>query len=285
MMSVRSGIPLLKGKNRSIFIIYLVLLLLAIYSFVPLIILGINSLKSNEEVASNPFGLPKTAMWSNYLKAWEIGNFSVTLRNSVFLVSISVIGVLAISFLAAYGLSRYTPRGKSFFISYLLIGSSIPAQLYILPLYIALSRLDLLDNLLTLAVVNIAKQAPFGAFLLRAFLLQITSEFEDAARVDGASEFQVLSKVLIPICAPAILTVALVAGLRVWNEFFFAVTFIQNENIKPISTSIFSFQQKYYTDWGLVNAGSIITIVPIIFLFLLLQRHFIKGLTQGGLKG
>jgi raffinose/stachyose/melibiose transport system permease protein len=224
-------------------------------------------------------------MWSNYLKAWEIGNFSVTLRNSVFLVSISVIGVLAISFLAAYGLSRYTPRGKSFFISYLLIGSSIPAQLYILPLYIALSRLDLLDNLLTLAVVNIAKQAPFGAFLLRAFLLQITSEFEDAARVDGASEFQVLSKVLIPICAPAILTVALVAGLRVWNEFFFAVTFIQNENIKPISTSIFSFQQKYYTDWGLVNAGSIITIVPIIFLFLLLQRHFIKGLTQGGLKG
>jgi raffinose/stachyose/melibiose transport system permease protein len=285
MMNVLSGIPLLKARNRSAFIIYLVLFLLAIYSLVPLIILGINSLKSNEEVASNPFGLPKTFMWSNYLKAWEIGNFSVTMRNSIFLVSISVIGVLAISFLAAYGLARYTPRGKSFFISYLLVGSSIPAQLYILPLYIALSRSHLLDSLLTLAVVNIAKQAPFGAFLLRAFLLQITSEFEDAARVDGASEFQVLSKVLIPICAPAILTVALVAGLRIWNEFFFAVTFIQNENIKPISTSIFSFQQKYYTEWGLVNAGSIITIVPIIFLFLLLQRHFIKGLTQGGLKG
>lgn len=273
------------GRLRSSILKYLILILLAIYAFVPLIVLGINSFKSNEEVASNPFGLPKTVMWSNYIKAWEIGNFGVTIRNSIFLVSISVIGILIISFLAAYGLARYSPRGKGFFIAYLLIGSAIPAQMYILPLYIALSRAEILDNLFTLAVVNMAKQAPFGAFLIRAFILQISNEFEDAARVDGATEYQVITRVLVPICWPAILTVALVAGLRIWNEFFFAVTFIQSENIKPISTSIFAFQQKYYTDWGLVNAGSIITIVPIIVIFLLLQRQFIEGLTQGGLKG
>ena len=276
---------LLRPVVRAQFINYAVLVLLALYAFGPLLLLGVNSLKSTPEVATNPFGLPRTIAWTNYTKAWEIGRFDLTLRNSVYLVAVSVVGLLIISFLAAYGLARYSPRGNSFFITYLLVGSSIPAQMHILPLYIFLSRTDLLDNLTILALVNMAKQAPFGAFLLRAFLLQISTEFEEVARVDGASEFQVLTKVLVPICRPAILTVALVAGLRIWNEFFFAITLIQDERLKPVSTSLFGFQQKYYTDWGLVNAGSIITIVPIVLLFLLLQRQFIEGLTQGGVKG
>jgi raffinose/stachyose/melibiose transport system permease protein len=264
---------------------YVILLVLAFYAFAPLVTLAINSLKSTVEVASNPFGLPQTAEWANYQKAWELGNFGVTLRNSVYLVAVSVAGVLVIGFLAAYGLSRYTPRGSDLFITYLLLGSSIPAQLHVLPLYVFFSRSDLLDNLTILAVVNMAKQAPFAAFLIRAFLLQTSSEFEEAARVDGASELQVLTKVIVPLANPAILTVALVAGLRIWNEFFFAVTFIQDELLKPVSTSIFAFQTKYYTEWGPVNAASIIAILPVVVIFILLQRQFIEGLTQGGLKG
>jgi raffinose/stachyose/melibiose transport system permease protein len=272
-------------RKRSALANYAVLVLLAVYSFAPLAALAINSLKSNAEIASNPFGLPQAFVWDNYQKAWVIGNFGITLLNSTYLVLVSVTGLLIISFLAAYGLARYTPRGNSLFISYLLVGSSIPAQLHILPLYIFLSRSGLLDNLTILALINIARQAPFGAFLLRAFLLQTPNEFEEAARIDGASEFQVLSKILVPLCIPVIFTVALVAGLRIWNEFFYAVTLIQDPLLKPVSTSLYAFQVNYYTEWGPVNAGSIMTVLPIILLFILLQRSFVEGLTQGGLKG
>jgi len=261
------------------------LLLMLVYSILPLVVLVFNSFKSTEELAANPFGLPKVFHWSNYSESWRIGNFQVTLVNSVLLVALTVVGVLIVSFLAAYALSRFTPVGYDFFISFLLLGSIIPIQLYIIPVFIFLTRANLLDNLLVLSVIYIAKFAPFSAFLLRAFLLAIPTDFEDAARVDGASEFQMLSRIVFPVISPAVLTVALVTGLRVWNEFTMAVTLIFSEANKPVSTSLFAFQQKHATDWGLTNAGAVITVLPVIILFLLLQKRFIEGLTQGGVKG
>jgi len=279
-----SGAARSKLKGPGVFS-YSIMLALAFYAAAPLVVLFLNSLKSTEEASTNSFGLPQSVNWSNYIDAWRIGGFSTTLLNSTILVALSVAGVLVVSFLAAYGLARYTPRGHDFFLTYLLVGSTIPVQLYLIPLFVFLTRNELMDNLFVLSVLYVAKFAPFATFLLRAFLLGISSDFEDAARVDGASEFQVLRKIVVPLLAPAIMTVGLVTGLQVWNEFTLAVTLIQSEELKPVSTSLFAFQQRHGTDWGLTNAGAVITVLPVIILFLLLQRRFIEGLTQGGSKG
>lgn len=284
MKEIINGLVSFALRNKRSIFIYLILLLVSLYVVLPLLILGFNSFKTNMEIAVNPFGPPKNLQWSNYTKAWIQGRFGTAFRNSFVLVAISVIGVAFVAFPAGYALARYTPRGYDFFISYLILGSTIPNQLFIVPLFIAWSRLNLMDNLFGLSLIYIAKFTPFATFLVRAFLLSISKEFDDAARVDGASELQVLTKILIPMSWPIVLTVSLITAVRVWNEFFFAVTFIQNEALKPVATSLFAFQGKYNTNWGLTNAASVLTVLPVLFLFLLLQRHFIEGLTQGGLK-
>lgn len=109
--------------------------------------------------------------------------------------------------------------------------------------------------------------------------------FEDAARVDGTNELQILTRVVLPLSWPGFLTIALVSGLGAWNEFFFAITFIQDENLKPVTTSFLAFRSNFSQDWGLTSAASIIIILPVVILFLGLQRRFINGLTAGGLKG
>lgn len=129
------------------------------------------------------------------------------------------------------------------------------------------------------------KVATWVTYLLRSFLISIPMDFEEAARIDGANDLQVFLRVILPLAWPGFLTVVLVVGLAVWNEFLFAVTFLQRPELKPISTSLLAFQTRFQRDWGLTSAASVIMIIPIIILFLSLQRQFIEGLTRGGLKG
>jgi raffinose/stachyose/melibiose transport system permease protein len=146
-------------------------------------------------------------------------------------------------------------------------------------------KLGLVDNLLGVIIIYWATTTPFATFLLRSFMVSIPRDFDEAARIDGASEWQVFRRVIMPITWPGFLTVALVAGLAAWNEFLIAVTFLHDPNMKPLSTSLLSFANRYTSDWGLISAASVIMIFPVIVIFLLLQRQFIEGLTRGGLKG
>jgi raffinose/stachyose/melibiose transport system permease protein len=134
-------------------------------------------------------------------------------------------------------------------------------------------------------IIYVALNSPFATYLLRSFLISIPTDYEEAARIDGASDMQVLTQIIVPLAWPGFLTMVLVVGLAVWNDFLFAVTFLQREELKPIATSVQSFQTRYSRDWGLTSAASMIMVLPIVVLFLLLQRQFIEGLTRGGLKG
>ncbi|MFO7631410.1 MAG: carbohydrate ABC transporter permease [Caldilinea sp.] len=127
--------------------------------------------------------------------------------------------------------------------------------------------------------------SPFATYLLRSFLVSIPMDYEEAARIDGANDLQVLTRIILPLSWPGFLTVVLVVGLSVWNEFLFAITFLQRPELKPISTSLLAFQTRFSRDWGLTSAASVIMIIPIVILFLFLQRQFIEGLARGGLKG
>jgi raffinose/stachyose/melibiose transport system permease protein len=264
---------------------YVILIGLACFALAPLAVLLFNSLKSSAELGRNPLGPPLAPVFANFPQAWELGNFAVTMRNSTIITLGTVIGVCIIAGMAAYALSRLELPGADGVLLYLFVGSAIPVQLFLVPLFFLWSNLGLTNTLIGVIIIYWAIYSPFATLLLRSYLVALPREFEDAARIDGANELQVLTRVVLPLSWPGFLTVGLVAGLAAWNEFFFAVTFIQDDALKPIATSFLAFQNQFSRDWGLTSAAGIFMILPVILLFLFLQRRFIAGLASGGLKG
>lgn len=264
---------------------YLILLLLALFALVPVLLLALNSLRTTQEIGANPFALPESWLFSNYAEAWDQGDFSTTMVNTVILTGGTIIGVVIIGGLAAFSLARFRFPGANALSFYLLVGTSVPALVFMVPLYFMWAQIGLVNSLFGLIIIYVALNSPFATYLLRSFMISIPADYEEAARIDGASDFQVFTQIIVPLAWPGFLTMVLVVGLAVWNEFLFAVTFLQRDELKPIATSVQSFQTRYSRDWGLTSAASMIMVVPIVILFLLLQRQFIEGLTRGGLKG
>ena len=271
-------------RQRSLRFNYLVLIVLVLFALGPLLILGFNSLKSNAEVASNPLGPPKALHPENFANAWVQGDFTTTTRNSVILVVGTVTGVLVFGGLAAYSLARLNPPGSNVFMLYMLGGSTLPVWLFLVPLYFLWNTVGLINTRLGLMLIYIALNAPLAIFLLRSYMVNLPVDFEDAARVDGANEFQVFSRVVLPLSWPSFLTVGLVVGLGVWSEFQIALIFTNDPKLFPVTTSYYNFTRRFGRDWALTSAAAVMMIAPILVLFLSLQRRFIEGLTQGGLK-
>lgn len=263
---------------------YVILTLLMLFALGPLVVLGFNSLKSKSEVAQNPLGPPNEIRLENFPTAWETGNFATTVRNSGILVVGTVAGVLVLGGMAAYSLARLNPPGSDAFMFYMLGGSTLPVWLFLIPLFFLWRTLGLINNLLGLIIIYIAINSPFAIFLLRSYLVQLPADFEDAARVDGANELQVFYKIVLPLAWPGFLTVGLVVALAVWNEFQIALVFMHDPNRFPVTTSYYSFTTRFGQNWALTSAAAVMMIAPVLILFLSLQRRFIEGLTQGGLR-
>jgi raffinose/stachyose/melibiose transport system permease protein len=263
---------------------HVVLLLLLVFALGPLLVLGFNSLKGSAEIGRNPLGPPAAPVWENYPEAWQVGNFSTTTRNSAVLVAGTVLGVLVTGGMTAYSLAKLNLPGSGVFTLYLLVGSSLPIQLFLVPLFFLWRNLGLVNNLFGLIVIYVALNSPFAIFLLRSYMLQLPSDFEDAARIDGASEWEVFRRIVVPLSWPGFLTVGLVVALSVWNEFLLATVFLTNQELFTVVTSYFNFTSRFSREWGLTSAAAVMMILPIIAIFLALQRRFIEGLTQGGLK-
>ncbi len=264
---------------------YLILGVLALFALGPLVVLLFNSLKTSAEIGRNPLGPPLSPVFENFPTAWVQGNFATTMVNSAILTIGTVVGVCVIAGTAAYALDRLDLPGTDAVLLYLFVASAVPFQTFLVPLFFLWSALNLTNTLFGLIVIYWAVFSPFATLLLRSYLVALPRDFEEAARIDGASELQTLLRVVLPLSWPGFLTVALVSGLMAWNDFVFAITFIQNENLKPVTTSFLAFRSSFSTDWGLTSAAAIFIILPIIVLFLFLQRRFINGLTAGGLKG
>jgi raffinose/stachyose/melibiose transport system permease protein len=264
---------------------YVLLIILALFALGPLVILVFNSLKSSAEIGRNPLGLPLSPVFENFPAAWTQGDFSTTMVNSTILTVGTVVGVCIIAGTSAYAMARLDLPGTDAVLLYLFVASAVPFQLFLVPLFFLWSTLHLTNSRFGLIVIYWAIFSPLATLLLRSYLVGLPRDFEDAARIDGANELQVMLRVVLPLSWPGLLTVALVSGVQAWNEFFFAITFIQDKNLKPVTTSFLAFQSTYSQEWGLTSAAAIYIILPIVVLFLILQRRFISGLTAGGLKG
>jgi raffinose/stachyose/melibiose transport system permease protein len=272
-----------KGRPNLIFN-YIVMIVLLFFTLGPIAVLFFNSLKTNEELGTNPLGLPMRWRFENYINAWNQGEFNITMTNSLIYVVFTVIGVLLLGGMAAYSLARLDPPGGGFYMVYMLTLSSIPFWLYVIPLFIMWRNFGLLNSRAGLIIMYIATNSPFAIFLLRSYFANLPRDFEDAARVDGANEWQVMTRVIVPMMWPAFLTVGLVVALGVWGEFQAALIFLQDDGLMPVTTSYYNFTQRFGRDWALTSAGAVMMIAPVLLVFLTLQRRFVEGLTQGGMK-
>ncbi len=273
-----------RERSRLLVFNHTVLLLLTAFAVAPLLVLVFNSVKTNFEIGHNPLGPPAEIVTDNFINAWEQGNFATTMRNSAIYVVVTIAAELVLGGLAAYGLARKKPPGSDALMLYFLVASTIPIWMYIVPLYTQFRIWKLVGTMHGLILIYIAINAPLTIFLLRSYMVDLPGELEDAARVDGANEFQVLTRIVLPLTKPGFLTVGLVVGLGVWNEFLLALIFIYDPNRAPVTTSFFKFVDRFSRDWALTSAGAIIIIFPVMVLFLALQRQFIEGLAEGGIK-
>jgi len=280
-----AAVPRGGGGLRRTPVSYTVLALVAIYSLVPVVMLVFNSLKSDLELGRNPLGPPQTPRFSNFTEAWVQGSLARGMLNSAIIVLGTVVGVWICAGLAAYALARLNVPFKGGVTTYLFLVISLPVQIFLVPLFFLWSKLGLTDTLQGLIIIYVAINTPFATLLLRSFLVGIPREIDEAARIDGASEWQTATRVVLPLARPGFLTVGIVVGLAAYNELLFAVTFISRPSNLPIATAYLNFSQGFTQQYGLLNAAGVLMVIPVLAMFVVMQRRFISGLASGGVKG
>ena len=273
------------SRRRSTPIVYLLLVVLAVYAILPLVIFAFSALKTQADLGAHPLSPPTHPQWHNFVDAWKQADMGTGLRNSAIIVTGTVLGVCVIAGCAAYAMARLDLPGRNGVMTYLIVSSALPIQLFLVPLFYLWTRLNLYDSIPGLIIIYWAVFSPFATLLLRSFLIGLPREYEEAARVDGASEITILLRIVLPLSWPGFLTVALVTGLAAYNEFLLAVTFIQTPSRLPVSLAMFSFQQGYTQNYALISAAGLIMLAPMVALFLTLQRRFVNGLASSGLAG
>lgn len=274
------------ADNRTaLMLTYVMLGVAAFVTLFPIALMLLNSVKAAPEVIRNPLALPETIRWDNYTRAWRDGNFSSAFLNSAMLTGMTILLVCSTGSMTAYVLARKKIKSWRLVTAYLLATTTAPIQLFLFPLYFGFARLGLIDNVFAVSLIYCAIFSPFSIMLLRTYFLAVPVELEEAALVDGATHWQVFTRVMLPIVWPGILTVALIVGLYTWNEFLIATTFLQGQESMTAIVSFFLFSGQYTTDWGQLMAGATLIVLPVVALFLFLQRRFIEGMTGGSVKG
>lgn len=276
-----------KKKKISIWYIvkYVFLFGMLLFALVPLLQVFINSFRSDREVKAMPLGLPKQWVFNNYPETWQIGGYGQAYINSLLIAAVVIVVVLAVAGLGAYSISKLEYKGRGFFNAYFFVAISLPGFLYIVPDYFIFNKLHLIDTRVGLMLVYIAMQIPFNMLLLKTFLAGIPRELEEAAKIDGCNELDSFMKITLPIAKPMFLTVAILVFVNVWNEYLWSNTFVTTEIIKPVATRFVKFTGEYGSDMAKIYTASVITIAPVIILYLLFSRKFIEGMTSGSVKG
>ena len=249
----------------------------------------LTSLKTNRELFSikSVWGLPATLQWENYLRAWTRSKMGQFLFNSVLVSSAAVLLINLAGSMAAYILARFRFLGNRLILGAFILGSAIPLQLITVPLYVMFNDLGLLDSLIGLILVYIAVSMPFTVFVLTGFFKSIPTELEEAAVLDGASEYGVFWRVMLPLAAPGLITVTIFNFLGIWNEYLLALMLINETDKMTIPLGLYNLQvvQEYAADFTGLFAGFTIMLLPTVIAFIFLQERITRGMTVGAIKG
>ena len=256
----------------------------AFASLLPIVLAVMNALKTTVEITTNPLAWPAQPHWENFTSAWRNATLGPSLLHSAEVASLTILMVLVTATPCAYVLARQSGKGWRILTFYFMASITVPVQLYLYPLYFIFAKLHLVNSIPAVALIYTAMFSPFAIFLLRTYALAIPVALEEAARVDGARPWQVFLHVILPMMRPGLLTVAIIVGLNAWNEFVVAVTFLQNDSNVTAIVRFYNLTGQYSTDWGEMLAAAIVIVLPVVLVFVVLQRRFIDGMTAGAVK-
>jgi raffinose/stachyose/melibiose transport system permease protein len=264
---------------------YLVLGLVGLFAIFPVITIWVTGFKTDAELLPGYFSLPESWNFDNFVEAWDRGRFGTFFINSVIVVVPVVIGTLVLATLAGFGFARYRFRGRGVLFFLLLLGLMVPFEAVIIPLYYDFRASGLLNSYWALILPQIGLSVAFGTFWMRAFFLNAPGELLDAAAVDGATPLQSLRYVLLPLAGPALLTLGVLVFTWTWNEFLLALVLVSDESNRTLPVGHAFFVGQYTSEVPLLAAAATIVSLPIIILFLIFQRNFIRGMVSGAVRG
>jgi multiple sugar transport system permease protein/raffinose/stachyose/melibiose transport system permease protein len=256
-----------------------------LFTFSPLAWVFTMSLKDTATIRSSPYSIPLDPRWANYTDVWFNSNYAQYFVNSGYAVGLAIVVLILVASMAAYAFARMPFRGSEFLFVAVFASIMLPAQVLLIPLFQLLVKYRLINTLTGLALVYVAVQLPMAIYILRSFFAQIPRELSEAARMDGCGEWKIFWRIMMPIATPAISTVLVVNFVALWNEFIFAVIFIQDESRRTLPLGVMKFVGDVYEDLGHMAAGLVISIVPVLILYVAFSERFIKGMSAGAVKG
>jgi multiple sugar transport system permease protein len=254
---------------------------------VPFYLMVAISLKTTKEVAQSPWTFPHVPQWINYVNTWTISgtdvSFATFFHNTVVIAVLTTIGTVFSSSVVAYGFSRLRFPGRERLFMLLLATMMLPSIVTLIPSFIGFRYLHWIDTLNPLIVPSFFSGA-FNVFLLRQFLLTMPRELDEAARLDGASFFQIYWCILMPLCRPALVTVGLFNFIFAWKDFMGPLIYLNSTSNQTLELGLRTFQTMHGTDWNFLMAGSVIVLIPLLILFFAGQKYFVQGIVMSGLK-
>lgn len=272
-------------KWGQISLTYGILTLFLLVVFLPILGIVLSAFKTNVEVIQGPFALPKEWLFDNFVNAWNAGRFSAYFRSSVIVVIPVVVISVLLSTLTGYAFGTLLFPGQRLLFYAILIGFMVPFEAVVIPLYHMMRTLKLTNSYWALILPQIGLSFSFGTFWMSSFFGSAPQELIDAATIDGCSRWQTLWKVLWPLARPAVLTLVVLLFMWTWNEFLLALVLVQDDNLRTLPVGLAFFQGRFTADIPRLAAGSLIVAGPIILVYAFFQRHFIRGMLSGSVKG
>lgn len=264
---------------------FMILCVWALIVIIPLFVLVSVTVKSPQDLMSTTLGFPKVFRWSNFAEAWETASLGMAFGNSIIITGISLIGLVLASSLAAYPLARVKTKFMNIAFIFFISGIMIPFQLSMIPLYKLLKFLHLINTHQGVILIYVAMAVPFSIFLYTGFVKGIPKELEESALIDGCGPFRTFAVIIFPLLKPVTASVIITNSLFIWNDFLVPLLFLQEKVSRTIPMAIFTFTGQYNSSWNMIFAAILLGTLPLIITFLLLQKHFIKGLVGGAVKG
>lgn len=251
----------------------------------PLVVALVSSFKTTAEIMNAPFGLPEGLSFGNFAQVLGEGNFGIYFRNSMLVTVGSEVLILSLSAMAGYALGRHRFRLNGALYTLILMGLMVPSKLLLVPLFLQLKQMGLLDSLWGLILVYAAGGIPAGVFIMTGFFRALPQALESAARIDGAGEWTIFHRIMLPLVRPQLAIVAIYTAIPIWNDFLLPIVFISSPERKTLPQGLSVFFGEHAVNMGALFAGLTVSALPLVALYLVLSEQFIKGLTAGAVKG
>ena len=284
MAKIQKSMPVKEMALRTA--LYFVISVICIVILYPYFVMVCTALKSRAEIFSiDGTVLPKEALWSNFIDIWSMAPMAKYMLNSLLIAGGSTLIAMLCGIPAAYALARMKFKGQTAFLGFIIVSQMFAPVVLLIGIYKVMVSLNMTDSIIGLIFINAAFNQAFTIWLLRGTFLSISAEMEQAATIDGCNRIQAMIKILLPVAAPGIVTTLIFIFINAWNEYTVALCLISTDTLKPLTVGINIFNGYNIIEWQYLFAGSIFAIIPVVIMFMSIEKNLTEGLTSGGVKG